>query len=309
VKTTQKTAPKFAKKLRDLLGDAGKTQRQIADECGISSSAINRLCKDGIGSENHICIVLHKYNLKRRRMIELLADRRAELSDGLAEEVWKNFRYAFLDEEEYLKEICPFPLERGYACTHFGIHICDVVALAKRCGISNISEKDEININKLMTFLKVFEENFGEDARKMVLAPQCESFPPVLLLDFNERVDVSDYLKLEKCEGKLLFGLPHLVIGDYKFSQGGAIKPHRNTGGIEFLCSLEGNFELNYENVTYPAKLTSGRTIFVLDARKRHAIKFLEGETETGRLLMVRFYPQRTEIVPGKPRRFAPRKT
>ena len=109
MKTPIKSAPGFAKKFSNILRDYGKTQRQIAIECEISSSAINRLCKDGVGSENHICIVLNKFSLKRRRIVEILADRRAELSDEPAKSIWKNFRYAFLDEDEYIGEICPFP--------------------------------------------------------------------------------------------------------------------------------------------------------------------------------------------------------
>ena len=74
-----KSALGFAKKFRNILEDHSKTQRQIANECAVSSSAINRLCKDGTGSENHICLVLKKFNLKRRRIVEILTDRRAEL--------------------------------------------------------------------------------------------------------------------------------------------------------------------------------------------------------------------------------------
>ena len=296
-----KKAPKFAKEFSDLLEFHGKTQRQIASECKISSSAINRLCKDGIGTESNICIVLRKFNHKRRRITELLADRRAELSDEPAKEIWENFRYAFLNEDEYLQEICPFPLDRAYACTHFGIHIWDVIDLAKKYGITRISETDNINMNKLMGFVTAFDEMFGQEARRAVLPLQCESYPPVLLLDFKEQVEVSDYLELNNCDGKLLFGLPHLVVGDYVFSTGGSIGPHRNTGGIEFLCSLEGHFELTYDNVVYKAKLTPGRTIFIIDARKRHSIKLIQ--EKTGRLLMVRFYPHLREVKSGNPKK------
>ncbi len=62
MKTPIKSAPMFANKFRDTLEDNNKTQRQIASECKISSSAVNRLCKDGIGSENHICMILKKFN-------------------------------------------------------------------------------------------------------------------------------------------------------------------------------------------------------------------------------------------------------
>ena len=298
MKTPIKSAPGFAKKFSNILKDYGKTQRQIASECEISSSAINRLCKDGSGSENHICMVLQKFNLKRRRIIEILADRRAELSDEPAKSIWKNFRYAFLDEDEYLREICPFPLERAYACSQFGIHIFDVVKLAHKCGISKITETSEINVNKFMKFIDEFEGEFKYKARKAVLSPNCKSYPPVLLLDFKEQVDASKYVELIKCSGKLLFGLPHLIIGDYTFKAEGEITKHNNNGGIEFLYSLEGTFELTCDDTTYVAKLEPGQTIFVLDARKNHRIKLID--KDPGHLLMIRYYPQKRDLRPGK---------
>jgi transcriptional regulator with XRE-family HTH domain/quercetin dioxygenase-like cupin family protein len=296
--TVTKTARNFAKRFCDILEEFGKTQRQVADECGISSSAINRFCKDGTGSESHICIVLQKFNFKRRRIVEILADRRAELSDEPAKTVWKNFRYAFLNEDEYLNEICPFPLDRAYACTHFGIHILEVAALAKECGISKISETRELSMMKLLGFFRAFEEKFGREQANVVLATHCEPYPPVLLLDFKQQVPVPKHPKLINCKGDLLFGLPHLVIGNYTFMENGEISKHRNSGGIEFLYSLEGNFELTYSDITYTAKLAPGQTVFVLDARKSHAIKLAKGKT--GRLFMVRYYPDRRDVEPGK---------
>lgn len=298
MKTPIKPAPMFAKKFSSILKDYGKTQRQIANECKISSSAINRLCKDGSGSENHICIVLQKFNLKRRRIVEIMADRRAELSDEPAKSIWNNFRYAFLDEDEYLREICPFPLKRAYACSQFGIHILDVAKLAHKCGITKITDTSDINVNKLMKFISEFEEEFGHKARKAVLSSNCKSYPPVLLLNFQKQVDASEYIKLNCCKGKLLFGLPHLLIGDYEFFENGEITKHRNTGGIEFLYSLKGDFELTCGRITYNATLKQEDTIFVFDARKSHKIKLINGES--GRLLMIRYYPKKREISPGK---------
>ncbi|HEM49183.1 MAG TPA: cupin domain-containing protein [Caldithrix sp.] len=295
---THKTAPDFAKKFRTILEKNRKTQRQIAVEFDISTSAINRLCKEGIGTENHICAILTKFNLKRRRIIELLTDRRAELCDGPAREIWKNFRYAFLDEDEYLKELSPFPLDRAYASTHLGIHIRDVLSLAEQCGIDNISESDEIDLQKFMGFINAFEDKYGTDARKAVFASKCSAFPPVLLMDFSKAVDVADYIKIDGCVGQALFGLPHMVLCNYAFEKGGSIGPHRNSGGIEFLWSLSGTFELTYSNITYAVKLNPGSSLYVLDARKRHAIKLIGGDS--GRLLMVRFYPQHRDVKPGK---------
>ena len=298
MKTEIKNAPKFAQLFSDTLSDHNKTQRQIAEECGISPSVINRLCKSGTGSENHIVIVLQKFDLKRRRIIEILTDRRAELSEEPARSIWKNFRYAFVNEDEYLREICPFPLERAYGCTQFGIHILDVVNLAKDCGISQISDTSDINVTKMMKFISEFEEQFGSDARKAVLSTECKSYPPVLLLDFKNQRDASDYIDLINCKGSLLFGLPHLLIGNYIFGENGEITKHRNAGGIEFLYSLEGEFELTCDNTTFSAILEPGQTIFLLDARKSHRIKLVNNKS--GRLLMIRYHPNKRNVEPGR---------
>lgn len=298
MKTPIKNAPKFAELFSDTLNEHNRTQRQIAEECNISPSVINRLCKNGTGSENHIVVVLQKFNLKRRRIIEILTDRRAELSEEPAKSVWKDFRYAFLNEDEYLREICPFPLERAYACSQFDIHILEVVDLAKKCGVNKITDTSEINALKLMKFVSEFEEHFGPDARKAVLSSQCQSYPPVLLLDFKKQVNASEYINLINCEGNLLFGLPHLLIAHYEFYENGEISKHRNTGGIEFLYSLKGSFELTCDDTTYGAPLKPGQTIFVLDARKPHRIKLVN--CRSGRLFMVRYYPQKREVAPGK---------
>lgn len=298
MKTPIKSAPRFAKKFSNILKDYGKTQRQIAIECEISSSAINRLCKDGAGSENHICITLQKFSLKRRRIVEILADRRAELSDEPAKSIWGNFRYAFLDEDEYIGEICPFPLDMAYACTQFGIHILDVVKLASEFGITQITDVSKINLNNAFKFISEFRDKFGNEASNALLKSGSESYPPVLLLDFKDQVDASDYVKLIKCDGKLLFGLPHLVIGDYTFQEGGKVAKHNNNGGIEFLYSLKGSFELTCDDTIYTAKLEPGQTIFVLDARINHEIKLIHGKP--GRLLMIRYYPQKRVLRPGK---------
>lgn len=292
-----KSAKNFAKRFSDIIKEHGKTQRQISDECEISSSAINRLCKTGIGSENHICMVLRKFCIKRRRIVEILADRRAELSDGHAKEIWEHFRYAFLNVDEYMGELSPFPLNRAYACTHLGIHILQVAELAKESGISEIADTQEITLSNFIKFYRAFEEKFSPEAAKVVLAPQCASYPPILLLDFEQQVPVPKHPKLINCEGNLLFGLPHLVIGNYIFKNSGKISKHRNSGGIEFLYSLEGNFKLTYSGITNPAILSPGKSIFVLDARKSHEIQLVKGES--GRLLMVRFYPARKDIKPG----------
>jgi transcriptional regulator with XRE-family HTH domain len=301
MKSVTKIAPEFAKKFSGILQDYGKTQRQIASECKISSSVINRLCKDGTGSENHICIVLRKFDFKRRRIIEFLADRRAELSDEVAKEIWKDFKYAFLDEDEYLNEICPFPFERAFACTHLGIPVKEVVKLAKAYGISNIQDLRDISTWKLYDFVKASEEKFGSDATKIIFSKTCPKFPPVLLFEFEQQKNAKDYIKLVGCEGQLFFGLPHIVLADYVFSENGKICAHPNTGGVEMIYSLEGVFELTCAGKICQTKLRSRNSILIYDAREKHSIKLVEGTK--GRLLIARFDPKRRYLAPGRPRR------
>ena len=258
------------------------------------------MCRDGIGSEDNICVVLAKFGLKKRRLLELLASRRAELATGEARDVWSGFKYAFRDEDEYLADTCPFPPRRAYACTHHGIAIRDVVALAQEHGISNITDLGEIDPWKFNEFAKDFEEMFCPEARTAVFAKQCGKFPPILLLDFKQQADAADYIKLTNCSGRLFFGLPHLVIGDYEFSIGGEILPHRNPHGVELIYSLQGRFELTYQQTRCRAKLDSGGSMLVFDARKTHGIRLLRGEK--GRLLIARYCPTRRNVEPGRPR-------
>jgi len=291
-----KKAPVFASKLTELIRKQEKTQRQVAKECKIPPSAVNRLCKNGIGSDEHICVILDKLKMKRRRILEMLADRRAELSDGIAKIIWKDFKYAYLDEDEYLEDVCPFPVDRASACTYFGIRISEVVEIAQSHGISNVEDLRQIHPLKVADFVIAFEKKFGEDKRKLILADEVIPYPPVLLLNFKNRVDAANCLKLRKCKGKLLFGLPHLVIGDYEFSEGGEIKADEDTGGVELVYSLEGSFQLSYEGKLYPTQLVPDSSILVFDARKEHAIRLTEGKK--GRLIVAIYYPKEREVPP-----------
>lgn len=297
----KKKATKFARQLRELVRSWNLTQRELARETRIPVSSLNRLCNHGIGSEDHICALLDKLGVKRRKVISLLIERRAELSDGKAREVWKGFTHAFLNENDYLAEICPFLLQRAYACTHLGIPIGDVVKLAKRHDIPNMEYLEKVDLWKIVHFVTAFEREFGKDAKDLVLAGKREGFPPVLLIGSKEQRDAADYLKLTNCKGTLFFGLPNLVIGDYRFLERGEIKPHRNTGGVELLYSLQGIFELVCQGFLCQTKLTPGHSLLLYDARKRHAVRLAKGKR--GRLLMVRYDPKGRVIQPGRPRK------
>lgn len=299
--TSRKTAFEFASRLRGLIDEQNKKQRKLANELQLSSSVVNRLCKEGIGSEENICIILEKLGLKRRRMLEMLTDRRAELSEGRARNAWKHFKYAFLDEDEYLAENCPIPLDRAFACTHMGIPIFEVMQLAKSHGISSIEDLQKVGLSTVLGFAEGFEKKFGAKAKKAVLAEKCKTFPPVLLFAFKHKRNAAEYIKLTKCNGQLFFGLPHLVIGDYAFAEGGVIEEHRNTGGVELLYSMEGVFELTSQGLICQTKLRPRSSILVLDAREKHSIRLAKGKK--GRLIMARFDPKRREPLPGRPMR------
>lgn len=299
--TTTQTAPRFAEQLSRLIQETGKTQRQVARETEVPASLVNRLCKDGTGSEENICILLDHLQMKRRRKLEMLADRRAELSTGLAKEAWDRFRYAFVNEDEYLQELCPLPEDRARACAWLGIKLSEVVDLAVKHGIRNIRDMRSIDPWKFAALREAFQKKFGEEATDVVLARKCKRYPPVLVLDFEKQVDPAGYVTLDKCDGRLIFGMPHLVVGDYTFREQGRINTHRNTGGVEFLYSLEGTFQLTYAGQVYPITLVPHESVFIFDANEKHSIKLAQGDK--GRLLMIRYYPQKREVLPGRPRR------
>lgn len=296
----KKTARSFASKFLEAIQKNGKTQRQISEECRIPASTLNRLCKDGTGDDDHIAVVLQRLRYRRDFIGEMLQERRAELSDGPAKNIWQSMNRRFIDEDEYLSEICPFPLERAFACTHHNIHITDVIKLAQECGISEISQKEDLNYSASFKFFSVFSEKYGKEASKDVLSPKCSKFPPVLMFDFEDEALLSDYRDVYNCNGKLYFHFPHMVFGDYVFKENGILKSHRHNEGVEFLYSLEGDFQLMYDGKQYPTNLSPTTTIFVLDARRRHSITLLKSSTGQGRLLMARFYPKKRNLTPGK---------
>lgn len=299
--THAKRSSYFAESLRKLIAEQHpKTpQRQIALQLGIPVSAFNKLRNKGIGSEEHICLILDYFlKIRRRRIQEMLAARRAELSEGKAAEIWNNFKYAFIDEDEYLAELCPIPMERAFACTHCGVAIKEIVELAKKNGINHIGGLKCIDIWKFRDFYDSVMQKFGPENAKAILSQKCEKFPPALLFEFSEEEDACNYVNLFNCKGKLLFGLPHIIFGDYIFTAGGVIKNHINNGGVEILYSLEGTYELTCDGKTSSALLEACSALLIYDARVNHEIKLVN--FDKGRLLMVRYYPTKRFLKPGK---------
>lgn len=294
---TQKKAPDFARRLRKSLAATGKTQRQVAKDINVSSSVLNRLCKDGVGTDGHVCMVLRELGWKRRRILETVADRRAELADGIEKEVWKDFRYAYTDIEEYFSDICPVPIERAYACTHVGVPLGEAFALAQRCGLSHIGDMSKIDPWKLAELLAAFEQQFGRDQRQIVLAKECTGHPHVLRYDFPQSVDAASYLNLVECTGVLLFGLPHLVLGSFEFSEDGRIEVSNMTEAAELVYSLQGEFELTYENEVCPMALIPRKSMWAFDASKKHVLKLSQGEG--GCLVIALYYPGKRDVSPN----------
>lgn len=296
------TSPKFAERLRGLLepilSGKGRSQRQLAKASNVPLSAFNRIYNDGIGSEDHICSILQTIlNLKKRRILEILTDRRSELSEGPAKEIWAGFKYAFVNEQEYLSEMCPFPLERAFACTSMGIPISKLVELAHSKGIVSIHDMRDLDPFVLLDFAKSVEAAFGKNAARAIFSLKPKRYPPVLSFEFVERRDAREYLKLKKCSGKVFFGLPHLLLADYEFAEGGEVTPHRHTGGVEMLYSIEGTFEIKCGQQKCQTKLNPRSSLFIYSAKVNHAIKLIN--SSKGRLLLARFYPSKRNVSPG----------
>lgn len=297
-----KTSHEFAERLRDLLkpilSEEGKSQRRLAKTANIPLSAFNRIYKDGIGSEDHICSILQEVlHLKKRRILEILTDRRAELSEGAAKKVWAGFKYAFVDEQEYLSEMCPFPLDRAFACTDMGIPISKLVELAQSKGINNIQDLHDINPFMLFEFAKSAETVFGKEATKAIFSSKPKKSPPVLLFEFIEQRDAREYVKLKNCDGKVFFGLPHLLLADYVFEKDGEVSPHRHTDGVEMLYSIEGTFEITCRKQKCQTLLTPRSSLLIYNAKVNHGIKLEKGNK--GRLLIARFCPSKRNVSPG----------
>ena len=295
----QNKAPAFALDFRVILQKSGLTQKVIAAETGINSTAVNRLCRHGIGREHHISDILGFLGLQRKEIEKILKERRAEISEGSAREIWQGSEQAFVNVEDYLRDTCPIPLERAYCSTYHGIPIGRIVALAKDAGIPDLDNLRVVDPWKFKEFFDALEGEFGKKKAEDLMArkPGRNKFPPVILLDLEQEERAEEYVELTRCSGRLIFDLPHLVLGRYTFEKDGRIGKHRNSGGIEFLYSQEGMYELTYAGTPYPVELKPGASILMFDARKNHEIALVQGDG--GCLLMARFYPAKRRLKPG----------
>lgn len=293
-------APKFANRILGLIQDSKMSQRKIADEANVSASKVNRLCRHGTGSEEDICKILIYLKIKRRRILEMLTDRRAELSTGEANAMWSNFRFAFLDENEYLEESSPLPANFAYACSKHGISINRLCNLLKEHDLSNIKDMGKLSDLKLatigMTASKVFSK---EIINKVMNSYGNKDCIPALLLDSFTVDNPDKYIDLINCEGQLVYGIPHIALGNYRFNKKGAkILEHAHLQGVEILYSIDGTYELKLDGSIYPFHLSPNGSIFEFHACKSHEITLIDGDK--GRLLMVRYYPKKRDVKPPR---------
>lgn len=299
-KNSRRTAPAFAQSLRTLIKDQlGKSQRGVAKEAGILDPAVvNRLCVSGMGSEENICKILKCMRLKRRRIVEILAERRAELCEGEAREMWKNFRYAFLDTHEYLDELCPLPLDRARAASYVGISLKRVIELASQLRIKNVQDIERLKTTQILNLFEVMSDEYGGDRARAIFSNHvAKGIPQVLYLDVLQQREAALHVPLKNCHGELLFGIPHVVFGYYVFRPNGEIGDHCHCGGVELLYSKAGTFQLTYRGEDYPRRLRNDGAVIALDGKAHHSIKLIEGQE--GRLLTVRFDPRRRSLPPG----------
>jgi len=298
---TKQIAPEFAKKFASLIEERLQTTRRaVAATLEMDPAAVNRLCTTGKGSEENICRILTHMNLKPRRILEILADRRAELSTGEARALWKNFRYAFPSNREYMAELCPFPLERVCACTRAGISIRHIVDLARKIRIRHIEDLTELKPWQIVQLYEALANDYSPAEAKAVFSRKTQANTPLFAhLDTFQQRDAADYAILKgDCSGKLLFGIPHVVVAFYTFQAGGEVERHCHSGGVEFLYSEEGVFEIEYKRIRYPLPLTADGSVIVLDAKGSHSIRLSPTE-KIGRLLVVRYDPRRRDLGPG----------
>jgi hypothetical protein len=213
--------------------------------------------------------------------------------------MWSGFKYAFPNEHEYTADLSPLPVERAFASSFAGISIRSILELASGLDMKNLRNLSELNPWKLMALKAKVIEKHGQEKADIILSEEVDkNIPPVLLLDTFQQEEAADYVELEKCHSKLLYGIPHIVFGHYTFARGGRILPHAHRGGVEFLYSQKGTFELTCAKETYPILLSDMGSVYVYDSQKEHSVVLKDNQP--GRLLMIRYYPRKRFPRPGR---------
>lgn len=292
-------APKSGKELRSLIKQRSQMSlRGIARILSMDPAAVHRLCTTGAGSEDNICTILKYLELKPRRIREFLAARRAELSEGDAKEIWKDFCYAFPNDREYMEELCPFPLEQVCACTRAGIPLQYILDLAQKEGIRHVEDLTKIKAPDAVKLYHALSTAYKSADVTMAFSQKVpKNIPLVAHLDVFEQHNAAERAILHGCTGTSLFGIPHVVLTHYVFQANGKVERHTHVGGVEFIYSEEGAFELECKSFRYPRLLEEDGSVIVLHGRTYHSIRLAKGQY--GRLLVVRYDPRRRYLPPG----------
>jgi hypothetical protein len=296
------TDPEFAAKLRQTMKDKGVSQKWLHEATKLSLTTINRIVKDGYGDIDHVAKILNALKLPQNFKFDCLVRRQAELAKGEAKEILKHGLHLYRTTEEYLIDFCPVPLDRAYAAAYYGISFQAIIGFAKKYGITDFKNPNPINTWDILTFKDAFEKHFGKDACRAILTPMASEYPPVVQMDFTNIRSADEYVKIHKGKGIVIFNVPHVVLSYYyDFEESGRMECPAHKGGIEFSYAIQGSFRLIYENRQYPQLMTPKGPILIYDARKQHTIEFIkgdEGKNNEGKLVIVRFYPDKRKLYP-----------
>lgn len=287
----QTRAPYFAAELRKFIRQEGNRQRKLAMKLGVSTSTLNRLLKHGIGSDDQVAVVLNKLNLKHRVILNMLIKRRAELSEGVAREIWNNYGSRYEDEEEMLRDIAPCPLNLANAAARLGSSAQEICKNTSAAGIHNVEDREALSFEYNSMIDKFIRSNHPRLGGFIQQSNDGKS-DPLFFLDFKDG-DASEYTDTSKCNGTLFLGFPHVLLGMYNFETGGTLRIPGKIGGMECLLSIRGEFRIAYKGIHYSGVLSS-KNICVLDGRHDHTISF--GGAGDGLLQIWKIYPSKRDI-------------
>ena len=199
---------------------------------------------------------------------------------------------------EYMGELCPFPLDAACSSTYAGISIQYIVDLATKAKIKHIDDLANLKPDQLVSLYAALAQKYGSAKAKTIFSQKVDKHIPLMMhLDIFQYRDAADYTVLSRCDGKSLFGIPHVVLTHYVFDAGGEVGAHRHAGGVEFLHSFEGSFQIEYKGIQYPRLLDNDGSVIAFDSRKHHSIRLAMGDR--GHLLVVRYDPRRRNLPPG----------
>jgi quercetin dioxygenase-like cupin family protein len=174
-----------------------------------------------------------------------------------------------------------------------------VVELARDAGIAHPEDVTTLTPWQVAELFDVLADEYGNDKAKILFSKKKldRKVPPVLYVDTFQQLNAAHYVPLDKCTGTLLCGIPHVMVACFEFGAAGQIGEHFHAGGVEFLYSQTGTFDLIYRGAKYPRQLTNDGAVILLEANRPHSVKHVAGQP--ARLLVVRYDPQRRSLLPG----------